>query len=284
MFSNELIKSKCPTSDERNLKLSKEDWDIVLNANKDFSENEDDFRGYPLWGRYLVSKIGRYAQCLSEPASLELCCGHGFLFFSFRDVVKGYGRGAFIDISEDQCKSFRARCHEIGLKNIDIRCGDIGQLPFADNSMQLVYGNSFLHHLPDVKKYLAEANRVLRKGGKLIVFHEPSLTASFWESFPLSLFKDTRVNSLTDIWVISPSVIEELLYKTGFNVVKILPQELIASLIVTPLQIIMGKISRRHASSNFFVRLKMLCSYIDLLLPMKFRLKYSPSLAIYAEK
>lgn len=285
MFGNDLIKSLCQSSDERNLRLSPSDWAIVLRANKNFTETEDEFRGNRLWGRYLLSKIGEGSRLFSQSPSLELCSGNGFLYFSLRDIFSGQVRNHyFVDISLNQCKQFRKRCQEIGDQNERILCGDIGRLPFADNHFNVVYGNSYLHHLPDVPKYLKESHRVLLKGGKFIVFHEPTHTSAFLESFPLSLIKNTRTDSLTDIWNISPVVIDRLLNEAGFSKVSVIPTGFLSSFLVTPLQIATNKIARGQHNSNFFVALKIICDGLDKLVPRAVRARFSPSIAIYAEK
>ena len=42
------------------------------------------------------------------------------------------------------------------------------QLPFFDESLDLVYGNAFVHHLPDREAFLREVARVLRPGGRAV--------------------------------------------------------------------------------------------------------------------
>lgn len=51
--------------------------------------------------------------------------------------------------------------------------GDAEALPFRNESFDLVYGCSVLHHL-DLEEALREVRRVLRPGGRL-VFSEPNL-------------------------------------------------------------------------------------------------------------
>jgi SAM-dependent methyltransferase len=43
---------------------------------------------------------------------------------------------------------------------------DAEELPLADESVDLLYGYAFVHHLPDVDAFLGEAARVLRAGGR----------------------------------------------------------------------------------------------------------------------
>lgn len=41
---------------------------------------------------------------------------------------------------------------------------DAQELPLRDASVDLLYGNAFVHHLPHVDAFLSEAARVLRPG------------------------------------------------------------------------------------------------------------------------
>ena len=45
---------------------------------------------------------------------------------------------------------------------------DAENLPFADASVDIVYGYAFVHHLPDLDRFLAETARVLRPGGRAV--------------------------------------------------------------------------------------------------------------------
>jgi SAM-dependent methyltransferase len=45
---------------------------------------------------------------------------------------------------------------------------DALDLPISDASVDVVYGYAFVHHLPDVASFIAEAARVLRPGGRCV--------------------------------------------------------------------------------------------------------------------
>jgi ubiquinone/menaquinone biosynthesis C-methylase UbiE len=59
-----------------------------------------------------------------------------------------------------------------------LRTADAENLPFADNSFDIVYSWGVLHHSPNTERCFAEAWRVLRPGGQLkaMVYHTPSWT------------------------------------------------------------------------------------------------------------
>ena len=53
------------------------------------------------------------------------------------------------------------------------RC-EAAELPFPDDSFDLVFGHAVLHHLPDLEAAFAEFRRVLRPGGRIAFCGEPS--------------------------------------------------------------------------------------------------------------
>lgn len=283
MFSNRLIRELATSSDEQRLKLSEQDWHLVLEANKGFSEQPERWRGDTVWGRYLLNKVGDHRHGLNFRPCLEICSGNGFLFFSFCEIYDLNAGSFFVDLSKNQCNAFLERCKITGFPTPPIACGDIGFLPVESGSFQLVFGHSFLHHLPDVGRYLKEIHRVLKEGGQFIAFHEPGVTAPFWESFPRPLLRNVETGSLTDIWLIRPEVIRMLLEEAGFSKVEVFGSGLLANLLVTPFQVVLAKFGGPYLW-NGFVRLKTWCDRVERLIPQTVRLKSAPSLAIYATK
>src|SRR6185295_11859426 len=52
---------------------------------------------------------------------------------------------------------------------LEFRHADVKQLPFENASFDAVFSNTIMHHLPDPRRYLYEAWRVLRPGGALLI-------------------------------------------------------------------------------------------------------------------
>ncbi|MFP4288385.1 MAG: class I SAM-dependent methyltransferase [Bacteroidales bacterium] len=99
---------------------------------------------------------------------LEYGCGPGHNAF----FLAQHARELFaIDISDFAIETAAQKANELGFKNARFIEMNAEELEFEDNSFDLVFGNSIIHHL-DLEKSFAEIKRVLKPGGKAI-FYEP---------------------------------------------------------------------------------------------------------------
>ncbi len=203
-----------------------------------------------VWAETFRAKLDALGVSL-EPGLriLDVCCGQGFLGRSLRE-----GSGAdpvFCDISLRQLRHLKAGFGREG--KIEISSGDVTRLPFASARFDLVTGNSFLHHVPDVPLALAEFYRVLRPDGLLILFHEPGERATFWESFPLSLFKDTTIREgpCTDLWMFAPEDLERLARQAGFSRVGAKGSGIVSAVLLNWYQLLLIRLGIRNRSLNY---------------------------------
>ncbi|OJX72690.1 metalloregulator ArsR/SmtB family transcription factor [Magnetospirillum sp. 64-120] len=80
-----------------------------------------------------------------------------------------YERGTGIDLSREMLDIARANLERADLRHCMVRQGDITQAPLADNSADLVTVHQVLHYAADPAQVVAEAARILRPGGLLVV-------------------------------------------------------------------------------------------------------------------
>ena len=78
-----------------------------------------------------------------------------------------------IDISSRSLAIARQNARSIGT-NIITLPSDMQTLPFEDNSMDMLVGCAFLHHLPEPDKFMKEVLRVLKPGAPFIIIGEPT--------------------------------------------------------------------------------------------------------------
>lgn len=63
----------------------------------------------------------------------------------------------------------RHRAASAHAERLEYRLADAKGLDFADATFDAVFSNTILHHIPDPRPFLAEANRVRKPGGVLLV-------------------------------------------------------------------------------------------------------------------
>jgi SAM-dependent methyltransferase len=107
------------------------------------------------------------------PRALEIGAGTGY--FTLNLLRAGLiGEATCSDISPGMLETLAANARELGLE-VDTEQADAEQLPFADDSFDLVLGHAVLHHIPDLARAFAEFERVLAPGGTVLFAGEPSL-------------------------------------------------------------------------------------------------------------
>lgn len=110
-----------------------------------------------------LPKIGR---------SLELGAGTGY--FTLNLLREGLIEEATCtDIAPGMLKALDANAASLGLDVNTVVC-DAEDLPFDDDSFDLVLGHAVLHHIPNLGQAWKEIHRVLRPGGIAVFAGEPS--------------------------------------------------------------------------------------------------------------
>jgi ubiquinone/menaquinone biosynthesis C-methylase UbiE len=120
---------------------------------------------------------------------LEVGVGAGTDFLQWvRAGCRAYG----IDLTEEAIENVRHRLEVYGFTAEEIRTADCENLPYEDNTFDLVYSWGVIHHTPDTEKALREIIRVCRPGGtcKVMVYHRRSLEAFYvWVRHALLKFR-----------------------------------------------------------------------------------------------
>ena len=97
---------------------------------------------------------------------LEIGLGEGS--DSERMIRRG-ARWSGVDITAESVDRVRTRLRQRGLPFAALHQGSVVDLPFADNSFDLVFSHGVLHHVPNIDIAQKEIHRVLRPDGELVI-------------------------------------------------------------------------------------------------------------------
>jgi len=105
-------------------------------------------------------------------AGLEIGSGTGYFSLNLLQLGAIESLTA-TDISAGMLKRLATTAEGLGLE-VEAAQTEAEELPFEDESFDLVFGHAVLHHIPDLEKAFAEFRRVLRPGGAIAFAGEPS--------------------------------------------------------------------------------------------------------------
>ena len=99
----------------------------------------------------------------SKPVCVDVACGTGDVTFL---LAEKYPEGVCIgaDLSQEMIDIATERSADPAVRFI---CGDMGQLPFDDASVDILTGSYAIRNAPDLDVALAEFRRVVKPGGTL---------------------------------------------------------------------------------------------------------------------
>lgn len=94
---------------------------------------------------------------------LELGCGTGSMWVGHEDMIQKCSRFVLSDFSAGMLQTAQEALKDI--EDIEYQVIDIQNIPFPDDSFDIVIANMMLYHVPNLAKGLSEVRRVLKKGG-----------------------------------------------------------------------------------------------------------------------
>jgi len=102
-------------------------------------------------------------------AVLDIGCGTGVDTLIAAILVGPKGRAVGIDMIPEMLDQAKNNLRETRLKNVTFQPASAENLPFPDESFDVVISNGVFNLIPDKVKALAEAFRVLRSNGRLMI-------------------------------------------------------------------------------------------------------------------
>ena len=100
---------------------------------------------------------------------VDLGSGAGMDSFLAARAVGPTGKVIGIDMTDEMLEKARANARAVGSSNVEFRKGYIEALPLEDESVDVILSNCVINLSPEKHKVYAEAHRVLRPGGRMMV-------------------------------------------------------------------------------------------------------------------
>ncbi|ELZ40768.1 hypothetical protein C463_14290 [Halorubrum californiense DSM 19288] len=151
---------------------------------------------------------------------LDLGSGAGFDCFLAAQEVGPDGHVIGVDMTPEMISKARENVAKNDAENVEFRLGEIGHLPVADESVNVVISNCVVNLAPEKQRVFDDTYRVLRPGGRVAI-SDVVQTAPFPDDVQMD------PDSLTGC-VAGASTIDDLnamLDEAGFEAVEIAPKD-----------------------------------------------------------
>ena len=124
-----------------------------ISIHDEYSTNKMGF-GNRIVSNYKIDKSARV---------LELGCGTGYMWKGRNTLICNCAQIILSDISDGMVSTAKEMVGNYN--NIEYRVLDIQDIPYEDDSFDIIIANMMLYHVPDIDKGLSEVRRVLKEGG-----------------------------------------------------------------------------------------------------------------------
>jgi len=156
------------------------------NASADFAENPASWDEMRTVGLPADEAEAALLALLPPGRLLDLGTGTGWLLTRAAPLISS---GLGIDASRTMLALARSRLADAGFGHCSVRLADMYRLPLPDRSFDAVSLCMLLHHAEDPAAVLAEAARVLRPGGALLIaeldhYDDPAQIAPLTHRWP----------------------------------------------------------------------------------------------------
>jgi ubiquinone/menaquinone biosynthesis C-methylase UbiE len=180
------LKSCVPSSDPQSFSMNSETiteeiktfWNtnpvdnnfVAYKSEKAFYKEYDNFR-YKTQG-HILKELDRID--FKDKKVLEIGLGQGA---DSSYIIQRGAKFSGIDLTEESVRRLEERFDLFDIPYESLKIGNATQLPYEDNSFEIIYSHGVLHHSPYIEKIVDEIYRVLKPGGKCVVmlYHKNSV-------------------------------------------------------------------------------------------------------------
>ena len=99
---------------------------------------------------------------------IDVGCGTGRALLPLRDAVGPAGAVIALDVTPEMLSAARPAAAVAGAARV---LADARALPLRDGCADAIFAAGLVNHLPDTEAGLRELARIIRPGGKLVLFH-----------------------------------------------------------------------------------------------------------------
>ena len=189
------------------------DWDS-------YAQLISDRKNSPEWDVLRKARESHWQEFFSVPENdriLDAGCGHGeYTVFALKEKAKVWS----FDYSKEMVNYTAVSVRNSFLQAENISVDSVTDIPYENEFFDQVFCLAVLDHLgpDDRKKAMSELNRVLKKGGKLVI-DVPNRFAFHWR-FVFLIMRFFKLYPKGEIHFFTPFEVERLLKQNGFNKTK----------------------------------------------------------------
>lgn len=130
---------------------------------------------------------------------LDQGCGGGRYTTAWK--LLGVKKAIGIDFSDIGISDAKSRVELAGIENVEFVKGSVLEMPFEDETFDIVYSNGVLHHTEDWRKGIKEQLRVMKSGGIGWQYLIEKPGGIFWDSIEIlrAIMKDVNKKFAQDV-------------------------------------------------------------------------------------
>jgi ubiquinone/menaquinone biosynthesis C-methylase UbiE len=194
-------------------------------AHPDYAEGAYD--ELSLWSSHFGTLLFDNLELRTNIRGLDVACGSGFPLIELAHVHGPTSHFTGVDLWAPALTRARRKLSVFGLTNVELREGDAHELPFPNESFDLITSNLGINNFDDPPKAMRECFRVARKGARVAV--TTNLTGHMAEFY--DVFRASVPPSLIDAVNAQEAhrgtraTIENLITDAGFGLTKVVEGE-----------------------------------------------------------